>query len=438
VGADALTLSLRNRELAYLILVGVLTAVGFASVYIARKSNVSAASLTYAIFFFALYLAAHVVARFTVPFADPYLLPVAGLLTAIGLTEIYRLGPANAFKQGLWVVIGVAVFAAALIFLRQDYRLLENYKYLFGLGAIGLLFMPLLPGIGQTVNGSRLWIHFGGLQFQPGELGKIALIVFLAAYLREKREVLAQGRVKDWGPLLVIWGGAMLVLFATDDLGGALLYYGIFLAILYAATARLRFVAVFVVLFLVGSAAVYQGTPHVRERVVNWVQPWTTHKVHCALNGQMTLRQDCSSYQEVQSLYSIAHGGYAGTGLGSGLFTTAQGHPLIPYLSTDFIYSALAQELGLIGVSALLLIYMVFVLRGFRVSLAANDGFSKLLAAGLTFGFALQTFVIVGGILRVIPLTGITLPFVSYGGSSVIANFLVVAGLMLVSDRANR
>jgi len=438
VGADALTLSLRNRELAYLILVGVLTAVGFASVYIARKSNVSAASLTYAIFFFALYLAAHVVARFTVPFADPYLLPVAGLLTAIGLTEIYRLGPANAFKQGLWVVIGVAVFAAALIFLRRDYRLLENYKYLFGLGAIGLLFMPLLPGIGQTVNGSRLWIHFAGLQFQPGELGKIALIVFLAAYLREKREVLAQGRVKDWGPLLVIWGGAMLVLFATDDLGGALLYYGIFLAILYAATARLRFVAVFVVLFLVGSAAVYQGTPHVRERVVNWVQPWTTHKVHCALNGQMTLRQDCSSYQEVQSLYSIAHGGYAGTGLGSGLFTTAQGHPLIPYLSTDFIYSALAQELGLIGVSALLLIYMVFVLRGFRVSLAANDGFSKLLAAGLTFGFALQTFVIVGGILRVIPLTGITLPFVSYGGSSVIANFLVVAGLMLVSDRANR
>jgi len=311
VGADALTLSLRNRELAYLILVGVLTAVGFASVYIARKSNVSAASLTYAIFFFALYLAAHVVARFTVPFADPYLLPVAGLLTAIGLTEIYRLGPANAFKQGLWVVIGVAVFAAALIFLRRDYRLLENYKYLFGLGAIGLLFMPLLPGIGQTVNGSRLWIHFAGLQFQPGELGKIALIVFLAAYLREKREVLAQGRVKDWGPLLVIWGGAMLVLFATDDLGGALHYYGIFLAILYAATARLRFVAVFVVLFLVGSAAVYQGTPHVRERVVNWVQPWTTHKVHCALNGQMTLRQDCSSYQEVQSLYSIAHGVYA-------------------------------------------------------------------------------------------------------------------------------
>ncbi|HEY8030313.1 MAG TPA: FtsW/RodA/SpoVE family cell cycle protein [Gaiellaceae bacterium] len=416
---------------------GVLTAIGFASVYISRKSHISTASLTYAVFFFALYLVAHLVARFTVPNADPYLLPVAGLLTAVGLTEIYRLGPSDAFKQGLWVVIGVAVFSAALLLLRTDYRRLENYKYLFGLGAIALLFMPLLPGIGQTVNGARLWIHFGGLQFQPGELGKIALIVFLAAYLREKREVLAQGRLKDWGPLLVIWGGAMLVLFATDDLGSALLYYGIFLAILYAATARVKFVAAFIGLFLIGSVAVYQGTPHVRERVTNWLTPFTTHKVYCALNGHMALRQECGSYQLVQSLYSIAHGGFGGTGLGSGTFTNVQGGSLIPDLSTDFIYSALAQELGLVGVSALILIYMVFVLRGFRVSLAAGDGFSKLLAAGLTFCFALQTFVIVGGILRVIPLTGITLPFVSYGGSSVIANFLVVAGLMLVSHRAN-
>jgi cell division protein FtsW (lipid II flippase) len=437
VGARALRLGYRNRELAYLVLVGVLTGIGFASVYISRQSEVSTGSLGYAVFFFALYLAAHIVARLTVPNADPYLLPIAGLLTAVGLTEIYRLGPSNAFKQGLWVVIGVAVFAAALIGLRRDYRLIENYKYLFGLGAIGLLFMPLLPVVGQTVNGARLWVHAGGLQFQPGELGKIALIVFLAAYLREKREVLAQGRLKDWGPLLVIWGGAMLVLFATDDLGSGLLYYGIFLAILYAATARVRFIAVFVALFVVGSVAVYQGTPHVRERVINWIQPWTTAKVFCPLTGTMTLRQDCSSYQEVQSLYSIAHGGFGGTGLGAGTFTTAQGKPLIPYLSTDFIYSALAQELGLIGAAALLLVYMVFVLRGFRVSMLAGDGFSKLLAAGLTFGFALQTFIIVGGILRVIPLTGITLPFVSYGGSSVVANFLVVAGLMLVSHRAN-
>jgi len=415
-----------------------LTAVGFASVYIAGKSQISGASLTYAVFFLGLYLAAHLVARFTVPRADPYLLPLAGLLTAVGLTEIYRLGPANAFKQGLWIVISVAVFAATLIGLRRDYRVLESYKYIFGVGAIALLFMPLLPGIGQTVNGARLWVHAGGLQFQPGELGKVALIVFLAAYLREKREVLAQGRLKDWGPLLVIWGAAMMVLFVTSDLGSALLYYGIFLGMLYVATARFAFVAVGLGLFLAGSAAVYEGTPHVRDRVTNWLHPWTTHPVYCPLTGGTALRQDCTSYQEVQSLYSIAHGGFGGTGLGSGTFTNAAGQKIVPDLNTDFIYSALAQEIGLIGAAALVLLYVVFVLRGFRVALLANEGFSKLLAAGLTFGFALQTFIIIGGILRVIPLTGITLPLVSYGGSSVLSNFLVLAGLMLVSDRANR
>jgi cell division protein FtsW (lipid II flippase) len=415
----------------------VLTAIGFASVYMARQSHISGASLTYALFFFGLFLLAHLVARFTVPYADPYVLPIAGLLSAVGLTEIYRLGPSAAFKQGVWIVIGVGVFAFALVALRRDYRLLENYKYLFGLGAIGLLFLPLLPGIGETVNGARLWVHAGALRFQPGELGKIALIVFLAAYLREKREVLAQGRLKDWGPLLVIWGAAMMCLFVTDDLGSALLYYGIFLAMLYAATARITFVALGVGLFVAGSVAVYQGTPHVRDRVTNWLHPYTTYKVYCPLTGTQALRQDCTSYQEVQSLYSIAHGGYGGTGLGSGTFTSAAGHQIIPDLNTDFIYSALAQELGLIGAAALLMIYMVFVLRGFRVSLFAADGFSKLLAAGLTFCFALQTFIIVGGILRVIPLTGITLPLVSYGGSSIVANFLLLGGLMLVSNRAN-
>ena len=432
-----MTLSSRNRELVYLIVVGLVTATGFAAVFIALKSTVSGTSLTYAAYFFALYLAAHVVARLTVPYADPYLLPIAALLTAIGLIEIYRLGPKDALKQGTWVVVGVAVFAATLVGLRRDYRLLENYKYLFGLGAIGLLFMPLLPGIGQTVNGARLWVHAGGLQFQPGELGKIALIVFLAAYLREKREVLAAGRLKDWGPLLVIWGGAMLVLFATDDLGSGLLFYGIFLAMLYVATARIAFVAAGIGLFLAGAVAVYQGTPHVRERVLNWLQPWTTHKVFCPLNGQMTLRQDCQSYQQVQSFYSIAHGGMGGTGLGKGTFVNAGGTQIIPYLNTDFIYSAIAQELGLIGAAGLILLYMVFVLRGFRVALFAGDGFSKLLAVGLTFGVSFQVFIIVGGILRVIPLTGITLPLVSYGGSSILANFLVLAGLMLVSNRAN-
>ena len=401
-----------------------LTAIGFATVYIALKSQISGGSLGYAVFFFALYLAAHVVARVTVPLADPYLLPMAALLTAIGVTEIYRLGPGDAFRQGLWIVIGVVAFGATLFWLHGDYRVLERYKYVFGVTAIFLLFLPLAPGIGESINGSRLWIHFGSLQFQPGELGKIALIVFLAAYLREKREVLAQGRLKDWGPLLVIWGGAMLVLLATDDLGSALLYYGIFLAMLYVATARLSFVAAALGLFLVGAFAITRVTPHVQQRVDVWLNPYKY--------------EHTTGYQILQSQYSIAHGGVGGTGLGRGIVNLTNGQQIVPDQNTDFIYSALAQELGLIGATALLLLYMGFVLRGFRIALDATDGFSKLLAAGLSFSFAFQTFVIVGGITRVIPLTGITLPFVSYGGSSVIANFLLVAGLMLISNRANR
>jgi cell division protein FtsW (lipid II flippase) len=427
----------RNRELAYLVLVSGLTGVGFASVYIARQAEVSWGSLSYALFFVALYLAAHLIARATVPNADPYLLPMAGLLTAIGLTEIYRLGPTDAFKQGLWIVIGVALFAVALIGLRRDYRVLEQYKYLFGLGAIVLLFLPRLPGIGTTVNGARLWVHVGPLELQPGELAKISLIVFLAAYLREKREVLAQGRLKDLGPLLLIWGATMLVLVETNDLGSALLYFGIFLAMLYIATGRLLYVASGLVLFLVGGAVAYKEITHVHERVTIWLHPWTTYKVFCPSTGTMSLRQDCQSYQLVKSLYSIGSGGFSGAGLGKGTFTSADGHQLIPYVNTDFIYSALAQELGLVGVSALLLVFMLFVARGMKIALQVDDGFSKLLAAGLTFGFALQAFLIVGGILRLIPLTGITLPFVSYGGSSVVANFVLLAGLLLVSHRAN-
>ena len=363
---------------------------------------------------------------------------MAGLLTAVGVTEIYRLHAADAFRQGLWIVVAVGALAATLYFLHRDYRRLESYKYLFGLTAIGLLALPALPVVGQTINGARLWVHVGSLQFQPGELGKIALIVFLAAYLREKREVLAQGRLKDWGPLLVIWGGAMLVLFATNDLGSALLYYGIFLAMLYVATARISFVAAALGLFVIGSFGLSYLTPHVQDRVTNWLSPWSTHTIYCPLSGHPALRQDCQSYQLVQSLYSLGHGGFGGTGLGHGIFTSTGGRQVIPDLNTDFIYSALAQELGLVGVAAVLLLYMGFVLRGFRIALTASDGFSKLLAAGLSFGFAFQTFVIVGGITRVIPLTGITLPFVSYGGSSVVANFLLVAGLMLISHRANR
>ncbi len=430
-------MSLRNRELLNLVVVGALTAIGFGSVYIARQAVVSTASLSYAAFFLALYLVAHVVARYAVPYADPYLLPMAALLTAVGVTEIYRIHPSDAFRQGIWIIVAVAALAATLLGLRRDYRRLESYKYLFGLTAIGLLVLPALPVLGTTVNGARLWVHVGSFQFQPGELAKICLIVFLAGYLREKREVLAQGRLKDFGPLLVIWGGAMLVLVETNDLGSALLYYGIFLAMLYVATGRILFTAIGLALFVAGSAFVYTQVAHVHDRVTIWLHPWTDKPVYCALTGHPALRQDCASYQLVKSLYSVGNGNWFGTGLGKGTFETADGKELIPYLNTDFIYSALAQELGLIGIAAVLLLFMVFILRGFRIALLADDGFSKLLAAGLTFGFALQTFIIVGGILRLIPLTGITLPFVSYGGSSVVANFVLLAGLLLISNRAN-
>ena len=416
-------MSARNRELANLIVVCTLTGLGFASVYIARQEVVSTASLSYAAFFFALYLAAHLVARLTVPYADPYLLPMAGLLTGIGLTEIYRLNPSDAFRQGLWIVVALFAFAATLFLFQHDYRRLESYKYLFGLSAIGLLALPALPVLGTSVNGARLWVHVGSLQFQPGELAKVFLIVFLAGYLREKREVLAQGRIKDFGPLLAIWGAAMLVLVETNDLGSGLLYFGIFLAMLYVATARAWFVVAGLVLFVAGTALVYKAVPRVEERVTVWIDPWK----HSHTTG----------YQIIQSLYSIGNGGFDGKGFGKGVFATTNGHDLIPFLPTDFIYSALAQELGLVGSAALLLVYMLFCLRGFRVAMLAQDGFSKLLALGLTFGFALQTFIIVGGVLRIIPLTGITLPFVSYGGSSVVANFVLLAGLLLVSHRAN-
>ena len=294
-------MSARNRELANLIVVCTLTGLGFASVYIARQEVVSTASLSYAAFFFALYLAAHLVARLTVPYADPYLLPMAGLLTGIGLTEIYRLHPSDAFRQGLWIVVALFAFAATLFLFQHDYRRLESYKYLFGLSAIGLLALPALPVLGTSVNGAHLWVHVGSLQFQPGELAKVFLIVFLAGYLREKREVLAQGRLKDFGPLLLIWGGAMLVLVETNDLGSALLYFGIFLAMVYVATGRLLYVGLGASLFLAGAFGVYHFVAHVRDRVTIWLHPWTDHPVHCAINGKLLPRQDCASYQDRES-----------------------------------------------------------------------------------------------------------------------------------------
>jgi cell division protein FtsW (lipid II flippase) len=422
-------MSLRTRELVNLLGVGLLTAAGFAAVYIARQEELSTTSLSYAGFFLALFLAAHVVARVALPYADPYLLPLAGLLTAIGLTMIYRIEPDRAFRQGLWIVVGV-VALAALVLVVRDHRRLDGVKYILGLTAIGLLILPAIPGLGRTINGATLWVGVGDLIFQPGEFAKVLLVVFLAGYLRDNRELLAgMGPLglpspKHLGPLLLIWGGAMLVLFQTNDLGGALLLFSIFLAMLYVATARVSYVAVGLGLFSLGALALYQVVPHVEDRVGGWLEPWSDPQG--------------STYQLVQSIYAIASGGFFGQGLGRGVLLTPEGNTYIPYLETDFIYSAIAQELGLAGAAAVVLLYLIFVYRGFTIALRAGDGFSKLLAAGLTATLAIQAFIIVGGVSGLIPLTGITLPFVSYGGSSVVANFILLALLLMVSNHVDR
>jgi len=428
--------SARNKELLNLGFAALVASAAFASVSIVGTGLVTTRWLGYVGVVFGLYLIAHVVARFTVPYADPTLLPLVGLLTALGLTVIYRLDPEDARRQAVWVALGIGILAATLFWLRFDYRVLERYKYIFGISAVVLLLLPSIPGLGHRVNGVKLWIKVGQMQFQPGELAKIFMIIFLAGYLRDKREALAQGRLKDLGPLLLIWGASMLVLIQTSDLGSALLNFGIFLAMIYAATGRLIYVGAGLGLFLAGSAVLYNSIGRVQQRVTVWLHPWTDERVYCSINGGLDFRQNCDSYQLVKSLYSIANGGYGGTGLGKGTFTTVDGTQLIPYLNTDFIYSAIAQEVGLVGSAAVLLLVMVFVARGMRIALIAQDGFSKLLATGLTFGLALQTFIIVGGVLRVVPLTGITLPFVSYGGSSILSNFVMLALLLLVSNRA--
>jgi cell division protein FtsW (lipid II flippase) len=374
-------------------------------------------------------VAAHMVLRVALPDADPYLLPIGGLLTAVGLTMIYRIDPDLAFRQGLWVVVGVGAFAALLLLLR-DHRELDGVKYILGLTAIGLLILPAVPGLGETINGATLWVDLGPITFQPGEFAKVLLVVFLAGYLRDNRELLSMGTgrygvpsPKHFGPLLVIWGAAMLVLFQTRDLGSALLYFAIFLAMLYVATGRWPYVAIGLGLFALGAWGLYQVTPHVATRVSIWLDPWS--------------EPFGDGYQLVQSIYAIAGGGIFGSGLGRGVLLTPEGDPYIPDLQTDFIYSAIAQELGLAGAAAVVLLYLIFVYRGFKIAMQAGDGFSKLLAAGLTAAIAIQTFVIVGGVSGLIPLTGLTLPFVSYGGSSILANFLLLGLLLMVSNHVN-
>jgi cell division protein FtsW (lipid II flippase) len=427
--------SARNRELLALVPASLLLTAGFAAIFIQESEVLTDVSLTYGAIFLGLCFAGHLFLRFTLPHADPYMFPLVAVLACFGLVVIYRIDEDLARQQATWFVVGLLLFSLTILLLR-DLRVLERYRYTIALAGLFLLFLPRVPGIGEQVNGAYLGVGLGPISFQPSEFGKIAIIIFLAAYLRDTRQVLVQGShkilglslppLKHLGPLLVVWGAAMLMLVFIRDLGSSLMYFGGFLALVYVATNRLSFVAIGLGLFAIGAWFFASTVSHVQDRVKIWLDPFDPRWV------------EDEGYQIAQSLFAQADGGLFGTGLGASLLTAPGGTPLVPVPETDLIYAVITNELGLVGACGLILVYMVFVERGFRTAILAQDSFSTLLAAGLTAVFALQVFVIVGGVTRVIPLTGVTLPFVSYGGSSILANFVLLALLLLVSDRARR
>lgn len=384
----------------------------------------------------------HAVVRLRATYADPVLLPVGTLLTILGLIMIYRLDVADArraqlsdapaptpdvYSQLTWFAIAGILFCAVLILLR-DHRRLQRYTFTFGLIGLVLMVLPLAPVIGTTVNGATLWIRIGGFSFQPAEIAKILITIFFAGYLVKTRDSLALVRTKflgigfprpkDLGPIVIAWFISLGVLIFQRDLGTSLLFFGLFVSMLYIATQRRSWLIIGFVLFVGGAYFAYSTFGHVRARVTVWLDPWAY--------------ADNIGYQVVQSIFGLANGGILGTGLG-------QGFPnLVPFASTDFIVSALGEELGITGVFALLMLYALLIERGLRIAIVCRDAFGQLLAAGLSITLALQVFVIIGGVTGLIPLTGLTTPFLSYGGSSLIANWIIIALLLRISDLARR
>jgi len=426
----------RNRELFALIPASLLLTAGFAAVFIQRENLLNDLSLTYGAIFLALCLAAHLVLRMTLPDADPYLFPLVAVLACFGLVMLYRLDEELAREQAQWFVVGLIFFTVTIVALRRDHRVLERYRYVIALGGILLL---LLPRLGNPVNGAYLSFDAGPISFQPAELAKIAIVIFLASYLRDTRQVLVIGArrfagitfppLKHLGPLLAVWGTAMLLLFVIQDLGSSLMFFGGFLALVYVATNRISFVLIGLGLFALGARALYAIRPTIESRVEAWLDPF---------DPDLFQREVGGSYQVAQSIFSQADGGFFGQGFGQAIIQLGDNPAILPAAHTDFIYAVITDELGLLGAVAVLLVYLLIVERGFKTAMLATDSFSKLLATGLTAVLALQVFVIVGGVTKLIPLTGVTLPFISYGGSSIVANFILLALLLLVSDRARR
>ena len=383
-----------------------------------------------------LVFALHIVLRFVASDADPFVLPIATLLTGVGIAEIYRIDIANhdtgwnasSNKQLMWMAISVVGAIAIVIFLR-NYRVLYKYTYVSGLTGLVLLVLPFIPGLKADAN-ADVWISIGGLGFQPGELSKIFLAIFFAGYLVRTRESLSSvgkrfagitwPRMRELGPVIVVWLISLGIIVAQHDLGTGVLIFGMFIVMLYVATGKTSWVLIGVVGVVIGIAVVSQFLTYVQNRFDTWINAFDPK-----------LMED-QSYQLTQGIFGLAHGGLLGTGLG-------QGRPQItPVAESDFIITSLGEELGLIGLFALLCLYMVFVSRGLRIGVAGQDDFGKLLAVGVSFTIGLQVFIMVGGVTRVIPLTGLTTPFLAAGGSSLIANWLIVGLLLRISDGVRR
>ena len=413
----------RNTELG-LVLLGVLVvAGGYVLAALGRTASLPTNLVPFLGIVLGLLVVAHVALRRLAPDADPVLLPLAGLLNGIGYVFIARLDSDLAGLQATWTAMGVGAFILTLLVVRRA-RDLERLRYTVALIGIGLLMMPLLPVVGRNINGARLWVNLGPINFQPGEFAKVALAVFFASYLVEKREVLSIATrqigpfslpdLRHLGPVIVAWAFSLVIIMAERDLGSALLFFALFVTMLWVATGRAAYLAIGGALFGTGALMAWAMFDHVQQRVRIWLDPWPY--------------ADDQGYQLVQALFAFGTGGFAGTGISLG------SPQKIPAAPTDFIFAAIGEELGLLGTTAVLVAFLLMVGVGFRIALRAEQPFEKMLATGLTTILGLQTFIILGGVTRLVPLTGITLPFVSYGGSSLLANFVLLALLLRLSD----
>lgn len=422
---------LRGLEVALLLFA---LAVGVAAVVIVDltvNGELTTNLLAPGIAFVLAVIALHIALRITAPDADPLIMPIAVFLNSLGIAMLYRIDLANgdsgwdsfAVRQLAWATIAI-IAAIVVLTVVRNHLVLYRYTYLLGLGALILLLLPMLPFVGQEINGARVWIHLGGFSFQPGEVAKILLAVFFAGYLVRGADALSMvgkkfagirfPRGRDLGPLIVFWLLAMAVLVFQRDLGTSLLYFGLFLSMIYIATGRVGWVVLGLGLFLVGGIVASQLLDYVGNRFNNWLDPFADPLG--------------ASYQLVQGLFGMANGGMTGTGLGQGFPTDT------PFAENDYIFASLGEELGLVGLFVILAAYLLLIGRALRIGFAGQDDFGKLLASGLGFTIALQVFIVVGGITRVIPLTGLTLPFLAAGGSSLVSNWIIIALLLRMSN----